>query len=1239
MACIRRVALIVNCGYARVSIDENSNPGLTGQHARKTIDVSRRMKRFKDQFSTHPDYGIHSSYFDETGKDHCTPFDRDCKKVLDGFSSKFRSDIGVSRESYVAQFSSIKWHELPNAEKSKHTLGNCNRCYELHEDYQRSFPLKPMYEPQTPVVTIDPGALQSQGVQKFTLNVLRELDRVFTNEASTSFTDALVRTKSLRLDRRKTKTEKRKEKRQIEKSITKQVNDFFAEKAAISMLVEGESKRKYHRKRLAQSFCSPGEEQPAQKRQKHHSPNFEHVSWDTARLESTLRNWPVGSNINWTAVARNHGIQGGNAGQVAKEFAEAHAITTMTTPTRKPTQRPCKKRLPGSFVSIPSNPPIGMVEAEIKTMLTSGRFTLGEECTPYKVTKYVPINGVLTPQDTLVHARKVPLRQLREKLLQNQEKYMRLTPTNTSRSLCMWHDHATILKMGFVMVTVHVMYDSTVFYTDEEYSQLHPGANVSVQSEVEQPQIHILSAGSSTVEDQAAIVGDRLSCIADLQTPITASDGTEIKDTLRFFTGDHPATQFEQGTKQGGTYKCGVCGCKEFMFDDQAHSLSHGWRTPGDLQTIATAGTFGKQAGVLQPFDLRVNQLKSELEARGIAFTKEMLRADLQDLLTEALRGVARVPALLITNPTQDLAAMNLEAYEIVASEPLHDIKGHIINVITELPPILPTGHTTSQCTHLISCALSKEKKSGADLRRTVIQIYLLLKDLECSSKVLLLLQTLIKIGEISYSMDEDRSPRQLLQLYNVCWIHMELCRDLLSQPQKLSRSKMFGHYLHAITAHSPTQYELASLRSLNTENQERLFGQARTIAEACTNHHLENVIPQVMLRLQAKQEQRQALLSVGKSDSQVSHIAKELPPLPGTTVKTSFISKREDSWQLHLKQISPFLVGGEGEWWTHTPNGFHFKDGDNDQAERGTFTLLQHRHHTVKDVEERRTTCWDKIIQDRIYIPTNSIKIYNQQGESIGKLEYSSHTVTFQPLPAGAFQVPFNDPSDLDDHGGSFDYLDADGDAGAASLGAGIGDVGAASLGVGDGDAGAASLGAGIGDVGAASLGAGIGDVGAASLGAGIGDVGAASLGAGIGDVGAASLGVGDGDVGAACLGVGDGEVGAASLGVGDGDVGAASLGVGDGDVGAASLGVGDGDVSSYIHITIEEIDGGMKTSLCNNVKKIMECDEDLTTFDEIRFKIKEASKVRKKPSNVMISRYQKLAASLGSKVVAKEI
>ena len=97
----------------------------------------------------------------------------------------------------------------------------------------------------------------------------------------------------------------------------------------------------------------------------------------------------------------------------------------------------------------------------------------------------------------------------------------------------MWHDHATIPSSWSLSIS---WYDPVVFYTDEEYQQLNPGADVNIQAEVEQPEIHLLALGSSSVEDQAALIGDRLSCILELSEPVKTETGIEIKDTLRFFT-------------------------------------------------------------------------------------------------------------------------------------------------------------------------------------------------------------------------------------------------------------------------------------------------------------------------------------------------------------------------------------------------------------------------------------------------------------------------------------------------------------------------------------------------------------------------------------------------------------------------------------------------------------------------------------------------------------------------------
>ena len=98
---------------------------------------------------------------------------------------------------------------------------------------------------------------------------------MYVDETNTSFCDALLKQKSLGLENKRSAYEKKKEKREMQKTFTKQVNKKFAEKAAITMLVEGESKRKYNRKRLAQSFTTP--DQPPSKRPKKHSPNFSNV--------------------------------------------------------------------------------------------------------------------------------------------------------------------------------------------------------------------------------------------------------------------------------------------------------------------------------------------------------------------------------------------------------------------------------------------------------------------------------------------------------------------------------------------------------------------------------------------------------------------------------------------------------------------------------------------------------------------------------------------------------------------------------------------------------------------------------------------------------------------------------------------------------------------------------------------------------------------------------------------------
>jgi len=59
----------------------------------------------------------------------------------------------------------------------------------------------------------------------------------------------------------------------------------------------------------------------------------------------------------------------------------------------------------------------------------------------------------------------------------------------------------------------------------------------------------------------------------------------------------------------------------------------------------------------------------------------------MQDELSSIiLQGAQRVPTLLVLNPQQSLANLNLSQYENLDCEPLHDLKGHISHLLNEVP-------------------------------------------------------------------------------------------------------------------------------------------------------------------------------------------------------------------------------------------------------------------------------------------------------------------------------------------------------------------------------------------------------------------------------------------------------------------------------------------------------------------------------------------------------------------------
>ena len=77
--------------------------------------------------------------------------------------------------------------------------------------------------------------------------------------------------------------------------------------------------------------------------------------------------------------------------------------------------------------------------------------------------------------------------------------------------------------------------------------------------------------------------------------------------------------------------------------------------------------------------------------------------------------------------------------------EPLHDIKGHLLNLLSEIPLILPPPALKQACQQILETTLPKGTVCGALLRTAAIK--LLLKLQACRNvdqQVLMLLTTIV---------------------------------------------------------------------------------------------------------------------------------------------------------------------------------------------------------------------------------------------------------------------------------------------------------------------------------------------------------------------------------------------------------------------------------------------------------------------------------------------------------------
>ena len=388
---------------------------------------------------------------------------------------------------------------------------------------------------------------------------------------------------------------------------------------------------------------------------------------------------------------------------------------------------------------------------------------------------------------------------------------------------------------------------------------------------------------------------------------------------------------------------------------------------------------------------LKVQELRTELQLRGLEVTGKR-KQDLEMQFDELRRGITNVPALLQGVPDKTLAEFGLNHYEISPIEPLHDIKGHLSNMIDEIK-VLVTGPAKVKVDLVFSSVLSKETLRGSDYRKAAVLILLALQEFQPQSTITAVLDTAVEITEILYAAPEKRTPKSVLRLHNLTFIHAKLCEDVFGCPKTMSRRKMFGRYYHALTAHSPLVNRIISPCLLNAEVEERTFGQCKAITRATSNQHTNHIISNILVRLHYEKKRNvNASSTIQAQEGYVSKLVKTLPSRTNTLIPFNWIENSPLHYQAHLERIGDFLQQGQGGWWRFTDSGVEYFDMETPQTPPPTPTLQHFRTTSMSDVEFYLITQWERCLENGVQLPAKHIRTYSVDGNVLDVRQCSGY-------------------------------------------------------------------------------------------------------------------------------------------------------------------------------------------------------------------------------------------------------
>ena len=288
----------------------------------------------------------------------------------------------------------------------------------------------------------------------------------------------------------------------------------------------------------------------------------------------------------------------------------------------------------------------------------------------------------------------------------------------STRHIAVWFDHSTLGNLTHIMFNFQVMYNRMAYRCPLGVTERQ------LQYEVEAPQTYFLGMSRSDTSSERSFCSMRLDDIMSLSTPIV-KNGIVFNDDYRITYGDNPCRCSESGQNKSGHYHCSNLPLHINYFQSFRELVSVEHQSIDMLRNWANRGDFFKFS------DKSLNLQK--INSRQFCDTLKIGYSDAkeaQQFHERSLCGRQGLPLLLQDNPYTPLEDLNLENFEIMPVEPLHDVKGVVKKSFEHIPgPIHIVDENIIKIIHSIvhksgdELFLLREKHSAEDLAKSLIDI------------------------------------------------------------------------------------------------------------------------------------------------------------------------------------------------------------------------------------------------------------------------------------------------------------------------------------------------------------------------------------------------------------------------------------------------------------------------------------------------------------------------------------